>query len=101
MPPGLTFLGPGPPYAKRVKPLVLGLLLGFLLGVGVARLTAAPPSAPGAAFLPVQLSQAPEGCEPQVYLFLNGEFFRLLPTPGGEPQELFPVEPAPNPFGGA
>jgi hypothetical protein len=84
-----------------VKPLALGLLLGFLLGVGAARLTAAPPPSPPRAFLPVQFPEAPEGCEPQVYLFLNGEFFRLLPTPGGEPQELFPVEPAPNPFGGS
>lgn len=46
-------------------------------------------------------AQGEEACEPQVYLFLNGQFFRMLPVPGGEPQELFPVEPVPNPFGGS
>ncbi|GAA5335422.1 MULTISPECIES: hypothetical protein [Thermus] len=82
-----------------MKPFLLGLALGGLLGAGMAFL-----ARPGEA-APVQFALPPaqgEGvCEPQVYLFLNGQFFRMLPVPGGEPQELFPVEPVPNPFGGS
>ncbi len=61
------------------------------------------PASWAAGSVPVQEVFPPggEGCEPQVYLFWNGEFFRMLPVPGGEPQELFPVEPVPNPFGGS
>jgi hypothetical protein len=80
-----------------MRPFLLGLALGGLLGAGAAWVAAPPEKA-----LPAQQPPQGEGsCEPQVYLFLNGEFFRLLPVPGGEPQELFPVEPVPNPFGGS
>ena len=82
---------------------LLGLALGGLLGAGAAWVAGLGGERGGEfpAF-PVQLPPQGEGaCEPQVYLFLNGEFFRMLPVPGGEPQELFPVEPAPNPFGGS
>lgn len=83
-----------------MKPFLLGLCLGGLLGVGTAWMHWSPEAQPAA--LPVQFPPQGEGaCEPQVYLFLNGEFFRMLPVPGGEPQELFPVEPVPNPFGGS
>jgi len=81
-----------------MKPFLWGLALGGLLGAGVAFL-ARPGEAPVQFALPP--AQGEEACEPQVYLFLNGQFFRMLPAPGGEPQELFPVEPVPNPFGGS
>lgn len=94
-----------------MKPFLLGLALGGLLGVGVAWMGRLPgsgslqgvPVSWVLGSIPVQQLPSPggEGCEPQVYLFLNGEFFRMLPVPGGEPQELFPVEPVPNPFGGS
>lgn len=80
-----------------MRQLLAGLALGLVLGAGVAWTLRPPPA-------PVQGPPAPPpngACPPQVYLFLNGQFFRMLPGPGGEPQELFPVEPAPNPFGGS
>lgn len=69
--------------------------------MGVAWVASRPEEAVAPIQLPPQGSQGDEACEPQVYLFLNGQFFRMLPVPGGEPQELFPVEPVPNPFGGS
>ncbi|AEB12504.1 hypothetical protein [Marinithermus hydrothermalis] len=54
----------------------------------------APPSAP---------SDPKEGaCEPEVYLFDNGRFYRILPGEGepgapSEPREIYPIEPAPPP----
>ncbi|GLV47288.1 hypothetical protein TJA_04610 [Thermus sp. LT1-2-5] len=81
-----------------MKPFLLGLALGGLLGAGVGFL-ARPEAVPAQLTLPAPPQG--EACEPQVYLFLNGQFFRMLPVPGGEPQELFPVEPVPNPFGGS
>ncbi|TBH20040.1 hypothetical protein [Thermus thermamylovorans] len=94
-----------------MRPFLLGLALGGLLGAGAVWMAAFPaardPLGPQEAYgvLPVQSFPFPQGeegsCEPQVYLFWNGEFFRLLPIPGGEPQELLPVQPAPNPFGGS
>lgn len=86
-----------------MKPFLLGLALGGLLGMGVAWVAQGPGGGEVAALaVPAQLPpQGGEACEPQVYLFLNGQFFRMLPVPGGEPQELFPVEPVPNLFGGS
>ncbi|KHG66310.1 hypothetical protein QT17_03225 [Thermus sp. 2.9] len=81
-----------------MKPFLWGLALGGLLGAGVAFL-ARPQAVPTQLTLPAPPQEGT--CEPQVYLFLNGQFFRMLPVPGGEPQELFPVEPVPNPFGGS
>jgi len=81
-----------------MRSFLLGLALGGLLGAGAAWMARGPE----AEALAVQLPAPGEGaCEPQVYLFLNGQFFRMLPAPGGEPRELFPVEPVPNPFGGS
>lgn len=88
-----------------MRSFLLGLFLGGLLGAGMAWVARGPGGVGGfSAGVPVQLPlplQGGDACEPQVYLFLNGEFFRMLPVPGGEPQELFPVEPVPNPFGGS
>ncbi|MDM7325119.1 MAG: hypothetical protein P3W93_009135 [Thermus sp.] len=91
-----------------MKPFLLGLVFGGLLGASAAWVSGVGGSfkgiPPSSAAGPVRVQFPPqvgEGCEPQVYLFLNGEFFRMLPVPGGEPKELFPVEPVPNPFGGS
>ncbi|AEV16619.1 MAG: hypothetical protein NZ846_04710 [Thermus sp.] len=84
-----------------MKGFLWGLALGGLLGAGAAWMAREPGGEGGFPPLPVQLPQGEGACEPQVYLFLNGEFFRMLPMPGGEPRELFPVEPVPNPFGGS
>lgn len=81
-----------------MRSFLLGLALGGLLGTGAAWMARGP----GSGGSPIQLPPPGEGaCEPQVYLFRDGQFFRLLPLPGGEPRELFPVEPVPNPFGGS
>ncbi len=81
-----------------MKAFLAGLALGLGLGAGVAYV------AQGEAARPLQLPPSLPGegsCPPEVYLFRDGQFFRLLPSPREDPGELIPIEPAPNPFGGS